>query len=260
MINMFRRRVEIVSFQQDTFGEVRTALEDDFHHFRVRLRHRDGILYAINGDALRYPYTTCPPAISQLKQLIGMPLNRIAHSVNRQTDAQHQCTHLLDLAGLAIAHAARGVIRRSYDIQVPDRVDERTQPVLQRDGDILLAWDVRGSIIEGPPPYCGVNLREGMARWALTQLHEEDAEAALLLRRCTLISLGRMHNLDTQVHASSTDRCYSQQSVRAAQALRIKGSTWDFSATAAALCMDDQEWLVGKDENGFQPVSTDTFE
>lgn len=246
MTNMFRRRIEIVSTLQEAFGEVRATLEDDFHHFRVRARHRDGILYEVHGEALRYPYTTCRPAASQLDQLIGMPLNRIAHSVNRQTDAQHQCTHLLDLAGLAIAHAARGTDRRLYDVQVPDRIDERTQPVLLRDGELLLAWDVRGSVIEGPAPYTGVNLREGMARWALTQLPEDEAEAALLLRRCTLISLGRMNKLDAQVHASSTDRCYSQQSSRAEQALRIKGSTWDFSATAAPLCRGDQAWLVGE--------------
>ncbi|MFU7548426.1 hypothetical protein ACM9NK_30875, partial [Pseudomonas paraeruginosa] len=79
----------------------------------------------------------------------------------------------------------------------------------------LLSWDVHGSTIEGPPPYCGVNLREGMARWALNHLSEEEAEAALLLRRCTLISLGRMNNLDAQIHASSTGRCYSQQPARA---------------------------------------------
>ncbi|RSH69173.1 DUF2889 domain-containing protein [Stutzerimonas stutzeri] len=248
MISMFRRRVEIVSAGQDARREVRATLEDDFHHFRVWLRHRDGIVSEIGGEAVRYPYSACPQAAEQLQKLIGMPLSQIAHSVTRQTDAQHQCTHLLDLAGLAIANAARGTTQRRYDIQVPDRIDERTNPLLQRDGAILLSWNVHGSTIEGPPPYCGVNLREGMARWALNHLSEEEAEAALLLRRCTLISLGRMNNLDAQIHASSTGRCYSQQPARATQALRIKGSTWDFSATAAALCMDDQNWLAGKEQ------------
>ena len=248
MTSMFRRRVEIVSTAQDATREVRATLEDDFHHFRVWLRHCDGIVSEIGGEAVRYPYSACPLATEQLQQLVGMPLSQIAHSVTRQTDAQHQCTHLLDLAGLAIANAARGTTQRRYDIQVPDRIDERTNPLLQRDGTTLLSWDVHGSTIEEPPPYCGVNLREGMARWALNHLSEEEAEAALLLRRCTMISLGRMNNLDAQIHASSTGRCYSQQPARATQALRIKGSTWDFSATAAALCMDDQNWLAGKEQ------------
>jgi hypothetical protein len=87
-----------------------------------------------------------------------------------------------------------------------------------------------------------------MARWAFNNLSEEEAEAALLLRRCTQISLGRLNNLDAQVHASSTGRCYSQQPARAKQALRIKGSTWDFSEAASALCIDDQNWLAGREE------------
>jgi hypothetical protein len=243
-MSIFRRRVEIVCRGNGASGEVRAALEDDFHHFRVRASHRDGHLQQIDGEALRFPYTACPQAIDQLDLLLGMPITRIAHSVTRQTDAQHQCTHLLDLAGLAIASAARGTPARRYDIQVPYRIQGRTRPALQRDGDELLVWDVNGTLIEGPAPFSGVNLREGMARWALSELSEELAEAALLLRRCTLISMGRMHDLDAQEHASSTGRCFSQQPLRAAQALRMKGSTWDFSAAQGPLCTADQAWLA----------------
>jgi hypothetical protein len=82
-----------------------------------------------------------------------------------------------------------------------------------------------------------------MARWALHNLSNEEAEAALLLRRCTLISLGRAHNLDAQAHAASTGLCYSQQPERAVLASRMIGSTWDFSAAQSALCADDQDWL-----------------
>ena len=52
----------------------------------------------------------------------------------------------------------------------------------------------------------GINLREGMARWALNALSEEAAEAALLLRRCTLISMGRAYDLDEQIHAVHVGR------------------------------------------------------
>ncbi|MCY1465875.1 hypothetical protein D9M71_840780 [compost metagenome] len=98
-------------------------------------------------------------------------------------------------------------------------------------------------MIEAPLPYSGINLREGMARWALNTLNEEAAEAALLLRRCTLISMGRAYNLDEQIHAVNTARCYSQQPERAEQALRMKGSTLDFSHEQLKLCAQDQEWL-----------------
>jgi hypothetical protein len=109
----------------------------------------------------------------------------------------------------------------------------------------MLEWQVNGPIIEGPEPFTGINIREGMARWALTTLTPELAEAALLLRRCTMISIGKMHNLDSQMHASSTDRCYSQQTSRAPEALRMKGSTWDFD-TGDRLCAADREWLKAR--------------
>lgn len=241
-MSTFRRRVEIVSTVQGPCGEVRAALEDDFHHFRVSLRHEDGVLRDIDGHALRFPYSACPQAIEPLRELIGMRLSPIAHSVTRQTDAQHQCTHLLDLAGLAVAAALRPAQTRRYDIQVPLRIDGRTRPVLRLNDEPLLEWCVNGPIIEGPEPFSGINIREGMARWALTTLTPELAEAALLLRRCTMISIGKMHNLDSQVHASSTDRCYSQQTIRAPEALRMKGSTWDFE-TSDELCALDRKWL-----------------
>lgn len=241
-MSTFRRRVEIVSTFQGPCGEVRAALEDDFHHFRVSLRHEDGVLREIDGQALRFPYSACPQAIEPLRELIGMRLSPIAHSVTRQTDAQHQCTHLLDLAGLAVAAGLRPAQTRRYDIQVPLRIDGRTRPVLRLNDEPLLEWWVNGPIIEGPEPFSGINIREGMARWALATLTPELAEAALLLRRCTMISIGKTHNLDSQVHASSTDRCYSQQAIRAPEALRMKGSTWDFE-TGDGLCFADREWL-----------------
>lgn len=241
-MSTFRRRVEIVSSGQPERGEVRAALEDDFHHFRVCLRHEHGVLSHVTGQALRYPYSACPEAIEPLHALAGMALSPIAHSVTRQTDARHQCTHLLDLAGLAVAAALRPVQLRRYDIQVPARVAGRTRASLLLNGQPLLEWQVNGAIIEGPEPFTGVNIREGMARWALNTLSSELAEAALLLRRCTMISIGKALYLDSQIHASSTDRCYSQQTVRAPRALRMKGSTWDI-ASNESLCSTDQAWL-----------------
>ena len=242
-MTVFRRRVDIIAVTGQRPGEVRAALEDDFHHFRVWVRHNGHHVTAIGGEALRYPYSLCPQACSNLEQLVGMELDRIAHSVTRRADASHQCTHLFDLAGLAIAAAARGTRQRRYEITIGERIDNRTRAILIRDSQEELTWDVNGTFIEGPSPYSGINLREGMARWALNSLSEEAAEAALLLRRCTLISMGRAYNLDAQIHASSTARCFSQQPERAELALRMKGSTLDFSHDKASLCAQDQQWL-----------------
>jgi hypothetical protein len=245
---IFRRRVGIDSTGDLVRGEVRACLEDDFHHFRVRLAHVNGKVQHVDGWAVRHPYSTCPLAAGQLSRLINAPLNGLAHSVVRATNPAEQCTHLLDLAGLAIAAAARSMAPRWYDIAVPRRVGGRTLATLDRDGIRLLGWELLDTTIVGPAPYQGVSLREGMAAWALAHLSEEEAEAALILRRCALISLGRAMNLDDQIHAKPTGYCFVQQPERAAQGLRTVGSTHDFTDAARELCAGDREWLRQRDD------------
>lgn len=244
---MFRRRIILSSQFTPAQILVRAALEDDFHHFRVELASRDGVVSGISATAPRRPYSLCGNAVGQLDLLLGMPLSPIAHEVTRVTDASDQCTHLFELTGLAIAATARGTARRQYDIEVPNRVDRRTQPSLARDGVPMLAWEMLDTVIQGPAPYTGMDLYQGMARWALGTLPPDEAEAALVLRRATGISKGRSMNLDAQVHAVPNGNCFSQQPRHAAQALRMKGSTWDFAGTPERLCLDDQDWLAFTD-------------
>jgi hypothetical protein len=165
----------------------------------------------------------------------------------RMTNPAEQCTHLMELAGLAIAAAARSTAQRWYDIAVPQRVAGRTLATLDRDGSRVLAWELLDTTIMGPAPFQGVSLREGMAACARAHLPEEEDEAALILRRCALISLGRAKNLDAQVHAEPTGRCFVQQPERAAQGRRMVGSTMDFSVAAQDLCATDREWLALRD-------------
>jgi len=178
-----------------------------------------------------------------LLSLKNMPLNSVANSVIRATDASVQCTHMLDLAGLAIAAAKRGIPRRRYDLEVPRRIGARTSGKLARDGVPLLDWQIENTIISAPARYAGVNLHEGMARWALTTLSEDDAEAALVLRRCMMISRGREYDLDQVKTARASGNCYAQQPDRAAEGLRVVGSTLDFSLQPDLLCADDQHWI-----------------
>ena len=243
----FRRRIGIHSTGDTTRGEVRACLEDDFHHFRVRMVHVNGAVQRAEGWAVRHPYSTCPLAANQLAHLVNAPLNGLAHSVMRVTDPSEQCTHLMELAGLAIAAAARSIAQRWYDIAVPRRVAGRTLATLDRDGHRVLAWDLIDTTISAPAPFQGISLRQGMAAWAFANLREEEAEAALVLRRCALISLGRAMNLEAQIHAEPTGRCFVQQTERAQQGLRIAGSIADFTADGEALCAPDREWLTLRD-------------
>jgi hypothetical protein len=240
----FRRRIELIGQHGTGHGQVRAALEDDFHHFRVAVDYRDGVVIAVRGETPRHPFSACPGAAPELQKLAGMRLDAIANSVTLHTDATQQCTHMFDLAGLAIAAASRGDTARRFDIEIPRHVDGRTHALLLRDGVLVLDWEVEGSAILGPAPYAGIDMRQGMARWALTTLPVEEAEAALVLRRCALISLGRLKDIDKEPHAHLTGRCYAQQPQRAPQAIRIVGSTWDFTEKPETPCRDDQAWLV----------------
>ena len=244
----FRRRIGIASTGDRVAGEVRASLEDDFHHFRVRLVHAQRRIQAIDGFAVRHPYTTCTLAAGQLSRLHNAELNGLAHSVMRMTDASQQCTHLMELSGLAIAAAARSTAERWFDVEVPRRVEGRTVASLDRDGRRLLSWELRDTTITAPSRFNGVSLRQGMAAWALSNLEPDEAEAALILRRCALISLGRAKNLDVQLHAEPTGRCFVQQPERAMQGLRIVGSIVDFTAAADELCAADRPWLSFREQ------------
>ncbi len=244
----FRRRIQFPTRLHGADaaggGIARAALEDDFHHFRVELAFAGGVVTQAHGTGLRIPYTGCAAAGTALAGLVGMRLDRVANSVTRATDASQQCTHQLDLAGLALAAAARGIAERRYDIEVPRRVGTHTGGRVARDGVTVLDWRIEGETIVAPPEHAGVGLREGLARWALATLPEDVAEAALILRRCLMISRGRERDLDLLRHAEPSGRCYAQQPQRAVIALRVRGSTWDFTARQQELCAADQAFLA----------------
>lgn len=245
-MSMFRRRILIASHPTQGGIRARAALEDDFHHFRVELVIRAGLIASVRAEAPRHPYSLCPSAAGPLQQLVGTPPASSAHAVMRQVDPSEQCTHMLELSGLAAAAAARAVSQRRYDIEVPARVDGRTRATLDRDGIRQLTWDIQGMDITGPPPFSGIALRHGMARWALSNLSQNMAEAALVLRRCAVISMGKNLPLDQQPHAKPTGFCYAQQPSRAPLALRQVGSTWDFTGRPDQLCDQDEDWIAAR--------------
>ena len=123
----FRRCIRINTRTTGTHQQVRAALEDDFHHFRVELDVTDGRISRVQATAPRHPYSLCASASEPLKLLEGMAIEPSAHAVMRQVEAREQCTHMLDLAGLACAAAARGLAERRYDIEVPVRLEGRTR-------------------------------------------------------------------------------------------------------------------------------------
>jgi hypothetical protein len=226
----YRRRILITA----SGDEVTAELEDDFHHFRVTIAHDGARVTDVRGEGVRFPWTTCPLAADQLVPLAGMPLSTRSTAVGEFVSARDNCTHMFDLAGLAVAHAARGGHRREYDVVVPDPVDERRHVTLARDGSPLLSWDVDRTTILDPPPFAGRHLRGGFLAWAEQALDPETAEAAIVLRRACDIAHGRMQDLDIYDDARPllqfmAGSCFTFQHGRGENALRMKGTIRDFT-------------------------------
>jgi hypothetical protein len=239
-----RRRVDIVSRP----GETRAALEDDLHHFRVTIRHQDGVVTEAFSSAPRHPNALCPSAGQQLTLLAGMKIDPSSVAVMLHTDPRQQCTHVIDLAGLAVAAAAQQTGRRTYEAEIPDPVDNRTHARLWRDGELILDWDMEGQFIHGPEPYGPRTIATGFTNWAVESLPPDLAEAALVLRRAVFISGGRRMELDKPRTSNwPIGGCWAWQPERAAQAVRVVGSTLDFTDRREVLTSDDQAWLAFED-------------
>jgi hypothetical protein len=207
----------------------------------VTLRHDGQRVVDVIGDGVRYPWTTCPSAAEPLRALAGAPLSTRLSALGDYAPARQNCTHLFDLAGLTVAHAARGNGgTRTYDVTIPDRDGRNTHPELRRDGELVLQWEVAGRQLLGPAPFENIWLRGGFIAWAEETLDTDTAEAASILRRACDISIGRMMDLDLFETAEMLGEpvrgtCYSFQPGTIENAVRVKGQTRDFTSDPDAL-------------------------
>jgi hypothetical protein len=227
---VYRRRIRLKAEGQVIQG----TLVDDFHDFSVTLVHDGGRISKIEGIARRIPWATCPGSALPLRLLEGMPLSRSLRSIARHTDPRAQCTHLFDLASLAVSCAASGAAEKLYELAVPDRVGTRTVATLSRDGAPQLRWQIDGARIEDPPPFAGHTLGGGFSEWAETTLEPELAEAAQVLRRAATISFGRRFDFDRVPDARTFQSqaggaCFTFQPARVAEGLRLQGNVRDWT-------------------------------
>jgi hypothetical protein len=242
----YRRRIRLVASAP---GVVEGGLEDDFHHFEVTLRHDGEQVVDVEARSIRWPWTTCPAAAGPLRALAGMELSERCLAVGEYTNPRMNCTHQFDRAGLAVAHAARGIERRQYDAEVPvGAVAIAGSSVrLWRDGELALEWTFKGRELGGdltrtehpivdPPEFAGAPWKGGFFEWADMTLPVEEAEAAIVLRRACEIGLGRGMDLDGVDRADEladlmTGVCYTMQPAVIGKSLRNKGTIRDFSSS-----------------------------
>ncbi len=179
---IFRRRV--VARAEGL--HVRAAVEDDLHHFEVDVVHDGRVVIAVEGRSIRYPWTTCPQATASIGLLAGTAV-ALPVKVAPEIDARLHCTHLYELARLAIAQAARGGSRQ-YDIEMPDRVDDLSRATIKRDGEVVFIWDLDGYQVIRPDAFAGIEIM-GRISWPDEVRRDADAlEACLILRRAITVA------------------------------------------------------------------------
>ena len=244
----YRRAVRLVASPPaaDGLQTVVADLDDDFHRFRVTLRHDGDRVHSVEGEGLRFPWTSCPDAAGPLRALVGAPLSPRATAAAAHADPRANCTHMFDLAALAMAHAGAGRPgTRLYEAEIPRRVRGHTRARLWRDGELLLEWtiDDRNGIVDAPP-YSDAPWQGGFMQWVDTNLDPDAAEAAIVLRRAATIGHGRGMDLDVYERASEIAPvmnaiCFTFQTPQVEVALRHKGASRDRAATPDALLTED---------------------
>ncbi len=229
----YRRAIQIVAEP----GRSVVEIEDDFHHFVVTVAHDGRVVTAASGWAVRYPWSTCPLAGEALGALAGLPISTDPIAIYRFSDPFQQCTHMFEMAGLAVTQAARGLGARRYDALVADPRDGAQLAELRCDGEPLLTWRLRDGVIVEPAADAGRRPDDFRTR-NLGGLPHDAAESILILRRAVWLAAARAMDVDRFPDAAAMGRaavCFTYQPHRAAGARRRPGSERDFSNTPGPL-------------------------
>lgn len=228
----YRRAIVL---RRQTPGCMRAAVEDDPHAFSLTLEHDGERVSGISAEARRYPLTTCPEATEELRALIGAPLNDPLRTLAHWQDPRRHCTHLYDLAMLAMSHACRDGIECRYDITIPDLRDGGSVAMLERNGETVLTWTLQDGVIVAPEPYAGRKVFGGFTAWAREALDDIALEHAFVLQRGFFVALTRMYDEDAAPPGPASlfemppDSCYSYRTVNAVRAWRAVGNRHDFT-------------------------------
>ncbi|HUH37003.1 MAG TPA: DUF2889 domain-containing protein [Spongiibacteraceae bacterium] len=217
-------------------GAVSAALEDCNHGFTLTLEHNGAAVTAVRAETHRAPLTTCVDAPQALDALVGFPLDGSASDFRTRAKPTSQCTHLFDLASLALAHARRGERERRYDVVVEDAVDGLSRMSVQRNGTPLLEWlaTEQHTLVE-PDGLAGRPIMSGFHAWASSHYSGDAFEAAVVLQRGYFVAQARRFNIEANAGQPALGNgmrggvCYSYNQPAIAHAYHCADSARDFS-------------------------------
>ena len=226
------RRATIISVSEN---QVSAEMEDDFHHFRITLRHDDRVVTGIVGESIRFPWTTCGlESEKKIQDLEGCRLESLYKQLSSEERFTH-CTHLFDLVQLAISHADKPGSTQLYQAAItllPNQGPVGAE--LTRDGDVLFRWDIEHGGITSPAAYSGIRI-DGLTAWAYEQQQAELTEAILVLQRAIHVSAGKIFDwsyAQTAAEMNLPPSCYTFQPAKAGLSKRIPDNIRDYTHSA----------------------------
>ena len=235
---IFRRRILV--YKPKTYL-VTAELEDTNHGFRVHLEHDGETITDIKAEMLRFPFTTCPDAPAALQAFVGCKLATNAASLRPIAKPQKNCTHLYDLATLAMAHTARDESKRVYDIAVNDEVDGVTSASISCNGTEVHHWHIAKHKLLVPETLAGMPLMSGFYRWVTRSFSGNAFEAADMLQRGYFVAQTRRYDYKNSVGRPaksdhiSEDACHSYNANVVDKAFLVEDVIRDFTDTPELL-------------------------
>ena len=217
-------------------GEVLAERGATPHGMRLWLRHDGVSVTGIHAETPRTPTNSCGGASLALKRLIGTPLAITQPAFYGSGEPHTHCTHLFDLAALAIAHARRGTTTRRYDITVPDEQPDGAICTIACNGSVVHRWRIRDQIIITPQEFAGQAVLRGFIPWAARRFSGDELEAALVFQKGFFVSRARRRLYSAasgRPIATNLDMhgvCFAYQPERVAAGVHTD-STRDFSLT-----------------------------
>jgi Protein of unknown function (DUF2889) len=208
---------------------VRAELSDTHHRMSIDVEHERGVIRAVAPQGQRLPWSTCAVGLRGAQRLVGLTLEEASRLRVWAADRSGHCTHMLDLALLAVGHAY-GPAESRYELGVSPPAGRLRRAWIRLDGRPVLDWRLDGSAITGPDPWTGLDLDARPLPPRLgADIPPGVREAAFMLRRACHIGQGDAVDLDTYRVAAQIGvlegTCHTLQPVVAQHAHRMRGSS-----------------------------------
>ena len=181
------------------------ALLDDFHTMDIALTLAGDTIVEVAAHMDRFPRTTCPGAVGTLQAALrGRRIDDRSAQI-RGVDRGEQCTHLIDLAAVALSWGGRDGATQIIEVALTDRDAEHRQNLhMTVDGVPALACEFQDETILAPEAHRGRKLFGGFARWVDETFTRAEGRLWLVAQISVFVGTGRAYIVDSPVPRRSS--------------------------------------------------------